>query len=97
LQRADIEVSDPPPAIPIPAHQAMLAELLERIIEHLDDATPLQPYCFDDTAWVGFRLGEMLPMNFSLKQKLLELDDPVERLEIVRQFLQDKGLLNPSK
>ena len=97
LQRADIDVSDPPLAIPIPAQQAMLAELLERIIDHLDDATSLQPYRFDDAAWVGYRLGEMLPMNFSVKQKILELDDAALRLDVVRQFLQDKGLLNQSR
>ena len=97
LQRADIDVSDPPLAVPIPAHQAMLAELLERIIEHIDDATPLQPYRLDDAAWVIDRLGEMLPMSLALKQKILERNDPDSGFDIVRQFLQDKGLLNPSR
>ena len=36
---------------------------------------------FDDAAWVGYRLAELLPLPVSLKQSLLELEDARRRLE----------------
>ena len=97
LQRADIEVAESTEPILISAEQEMLASLLARIFDHLEDATPFQPFRFDDVEWVGYRLGELLPMSDSRKQRMLELEDASARLDLVRQYLQDKGLLNASK
>ena len=36
---------------------------------------------FDDAAWVGARLAELLPIELADKQALLELDDPIARLD----------------
>ena len=36
---------------------------------------------FDDAAWVGARLTELLPMELNDKQALLELADPIARLD----------------
>ena len=36
---------------------------------------------FDDAAWVGARLTELLPIELNDKQLLLELDDPIARLD----------------
>ena len=38
---------------------------------------------FDDAAWIGARLAELLPIELTDKQALLELDDPIERLRYV--------------
>jgi hypothetical protein len=97
LQRADIETAQEEASTSLSAQHEFLADLLTRIIDHIEDATHLQPFRFDDAVWVGYRLGELLPMHPALKQKLLELDDHCARLDAVHQFLQDKGLLNPSK
>lgn len=97
LQRADIEVSEPAGPIPLESRYEFFADLLARIIDNIEDATPLQPYRFDDAVWVGYRLSELLPMSLTVKQELLEIDDHWARLDIVRRFLQDKGLLNPAK
>ena len=56
-----------------------LAALLKRLIE------PLPLYrgvatAFDDAAWVGGRLIELLPLELPRKQSLLELRDPAARL-----------------
>ena len=36
---------------------------------------------FDDAAWIGARLTELLPIELADKQALLELEDPIERLD----------------
>jgi Lon protease-like protein len=36
---------------------------------------------YDDAVWVGYRLSELLPLSLAQKQALLELTDPLTRLE----------------
>ena len=62
-----------------PAHEP-LAALLRRLIEPLPLYHGVAP-SFDDAAWVGGRLVELLPLKLELKQSLLEMRDPLERLE----------------
>lgn len=57
-----------------------LAALLRRIMEPLPLYHGVAP-SFDDAAWVGGRLIELLPLPLELKQLLLEMPDPNERLE----------------
>jgi uncharacterized protein len=97
LQRGEIELHDQPASQALSQQHQFLADLLSRIIDQIADGKPLPPYRFDDTNWVGCRLSEMLPMNASFKQELLELDDGGKRLEIIHHYLREKGLLNPSK
>ena len=49
---------------------------LEELAEHYEHVERK----FDDAAWVGARLAELLPIELADKQALLELDDPIERL-----------------
>ncbi|ANQ86981.1 ATP-dependent protease La [Azoarcus olearius] len=76
----------------VPAGQAELLPLLKAIVGELGDRLP-EPHRFDDAAWVGARYAEVLPIPLVARQKLLELDDVVSRLEIVQQFLHQRGLL----
>jgi Lon protease-like protein len=46
----------------------------------------------EDAEVLGYRLVEVLPVPALAKQKLLELDDPIERLIIVRRYLKQRGL-----
>ena len=50
---------------------------LEELAEHYQHVEKK----FDDAAWVGARLAELLPIELTDKQALLELDDPIARLE----------------
>lgn len=64
-----------------PEH-ALLAELLRRILlqiasEHAEPA----PMLFENAAWVGWRLAELLPLQMPQRQELLQLDDPHARLQ----------------
>jgi Lon protease-like protein len=53
----------------------------------------LLPHRFDDAGWVANRWCELLPIPLLAKQKLMELQDPLVRLELVDDFLRQKGVL----
>ena len=53
----------------------------------------LQPYRFDKAGWVANRWCEILPIPLAAKQRLLELDEPLMRLQLVDEFLRGKGVV----
>ena len=64
-----------------PQH-GLLAMVLERILEqvggeHAD--VPMSRY--EDAAWIGWRLAELLPLSDPQRQALLQEDDPHARLD----------------
>jgi uncharacterized protein len=64
-----------------PEH-AMLGIVLERILEQVGgEHSKAPPGRFDDAAWVGWRLAELLPLQESQRQSLLQLDDAHSRLD----------------
>ena len=95
LLRASVEPIAPEPEAPIPPKFLGCANLLRLIAADAGKAQFDVPYRFDDAAWVGYRLTEALPVPLIAKQKLLELNDPVVRLEILYRFLEQRGLLAP--
>ncbi len=81
-----------PATLPVPEAQAELLPLLRAIAAEPGRSLP-QPHRFDDAAWVGARYIELLPVPLLAKQRLLELEDVLSRLEIIQQFLHQRGLL----
>ena len=72
-----------------------LGKLIKRV-QH-DDAsaekiTLLAPYKLDDCGWVANRWCELLPMPLALKQRLMEMDNPLLRLELVCDILESQGI-----
>ena len=54
---------------------------------------PVQaPYQLDDCGWVANRWCELLPMPLEQKQRLMELDNPLLRLELVNDLLERNGI-----
>jgi len=53
----------------------------------------LEPFHFDDAGWVANRWCEILPISLAAKQKLMTLDDPLIRLQLVDEFLRSKGVI----
>lgn len=85
-------LADAPPQ-PVPeAHQALLP-LLRAVVADAGAERIPQPHAFDDAAWVGYRYAEVLPIQPLARQRLLELTDPVSRLEIIHAYLARQGLL----
>ena len=73
--------AEPSPQLPLPdavrAPGATVRRALDELAEHYEHVERK----FDDAAWVGARLTELLPIELADKQALLELDDPIERLD----------------
>ena len=94
LLRARVELLPEAPRQAVPeAHQSLVI-LLEQIVADLGPERLPEPHAFDDAAWVGYRLTEVMPVQPLAKQKLLELDDPLSRLEILHKYLAQKGLVS---
>ena len=93
LLRATVELIDEVEGQEIPAAQQGLLPLLRKIVSDLGPDKMPEPHAFDDATWVGYRLTEILPVKALAKQKLLELDDPVSRLEILYAYLAQRQLV----
>lgn len=79
----------------VPDQYERMMPLLHAVIRELGDApnAPATPHRFDDAHWVGLRFAEILPIPAAAKQTLLEVDDDIDRLEIIFRFLASKSLL----
>ena len=93
LVRASIDLIEPEPAATLPSEFAACANLLELVVADKSAAVFAEPHRFDDATWVGYRLTEILPVPLAAKQRLLELDDSVLRLQILYRFLEQRGLI----
>lgn len=93
LLQARIEPIAAEPALPVPEALAALVPLLQAMAADAGAERLPPPHRFDDAAWVGYRFCELLPIPAIARQKLLELEDPVSRLEIVFKFLAQRNLV----
>lgn len=93
LTRAEVAFLEPEPVQKIPTDYARLVPLLRAVVDDLGDRGPPKPHRFFDAAWVGYRWCEVLPIPLLARQKLLELEDSVSRLQIIFRFLAQKGLV----
>jgi Lon protease-like protein len=93
LQHAEIEPVAEPATQEVPERFARLVPLLRVIVADLGDQAPPLPHRFYDATWVGYRYSEVLPIPNAARQKLLELEDSISRLEILYRFLEQKKLI----
>ena len=64
-----------------PEH-ATLGIVLQQIAEQVGgEIAKAPPARFDEAAWVGWRLAELLPLQESQRQALLQIEDPHARLD----------------
>ena len=82
LFRARVRVLPEPAPRPLPEAYGLLAEVLGRFMEKVGDQYPTwSEEQLQDAVWVGYRLAELLPLGGVEKQHLLELSDPMARLQ----------------
>jgi len=93
LMQASIELIADDGPLPVPLERQRLLPLLRRIAGDMGPARIPELHRYDDAEWVGFRITEILPVQNLAKQKLLELEDPISRLEILEKFLDQRNLL----
>ena len=77
----------------VPAQFGALPDLLRLVIADKSEAVFAPPHALDSASWVGYRLSEILPVPLAAKQKLLELEGALPRLEILYRFLEQRGLV----
>jgi len=83
LNLAEVDPLTPEPAVAVPARHARLAALLKNVLPQLGEVYEGFEMRLDDAAWVGHRLAEILPISPADKQRCLELDDPLQRLDVL--------------
>ena len=85
---AQVEWCDPDPDDELRPEHAVLGALLQGILEQFGGEHAAAPRArFDDAAWVGWRLSELLPLADDQRQILLQEDDPHARLDRLLDLL----------
>ncbi len=86
-------------ATPVPPDLEPIAEALGRLVARLqeqgmaEEQLPLQlPLQLGDCGWVANRWCELLRLPLEMQQRLMELDNPLVRLELVGDILQRRGI-----
>jgi Lon protease-like protein len=99
---AEVEAVADDVALEIPDDLKHTATALQRLIDTIEERRREQggsvrlpigmPYLLDDCGWVANRWCELVPMQLELKQRLMELDSPLMRLELVSDLLARTGI-----
>jgi len=99
---AEVEAVADDVALEIPDDLKHTATALQRLIDTLEERRREQggsvrlpigmPYLLDDCGWVANRWCELVPMQLELKQRLMELDSPLMRLELISDLLARTGI-----
>ena len=94
LMMAQVEFLEVERGLPMPEEKQHLVGLLEMFMEHEAVKGLGLTVDFDDARDVGARLAELLPCENHFKQKLLEIKNPLARLDELEKLilrLQDSG------
>ena len=96
---ADVGHIDPDLTVPIPQDLRKASTALAQVLYTLKQRDPETPTAMvptaaqlDDCGWVANRWCELLPVPLELKQRLMELDNPLVRLELVGDVLERTGI-----
>ncbi len=96
---ADVGHIDPDLTVPIPQDLRKASTALAQVLHTLKQRDPETPTAIvptaaqlDDCGWVANRWCELLPVPLELKQRMMELDNPLVRLELVGDVLERTGI-----
>lgn len=72
----------------VPAEFGVLATILRRLAEQVGGELGTADHAlFDQSAWVAWRLAELLPLELEERQQLLQADAANERLRLLAEWL----------
>jgi Lon protease-like protein len=98
LWMAEAELVEDDRVVHIPSELRGAADALDRVLASLHDVPqhrwPVQPpFRLDDCGWVANRWCELLPLPNQQKHNMLMLDNPLIRLELLHDVLDEHGLI----
>jgi Lon protease-like protein len=87
LARARVALLDEEADAPLEPDADLCARVLRKAVESGGEALVEPPLRYASAAWVSARLAELLPLSLAAKQRLLEMDDARDRVEILRRLI----------
>lgn len=98
LWMAHTELMEDDLAVAVPSELQGAADALERVLAQLHDMPEerwpvLPPFRLDDCGWVANRWCDLLPLPNAQKHSLLMLDNPLIRLELMHDLLDEHGYI----
>lgn len=94
LNVGTIELLPDEPDVPLPDEYEPLADILAAVLDDLGKLYDSLPRQLGSAGWVANRFLEILPIRIEEKQALLDNNDPMGRLMLVREVL-DKARPDP--
>jgi uncharacterized protein len=88
LNLASVEWNPDPVDVPIDPKFEPLVGLLRQTLSRLSNLSEFIEPRYEDATWVSYRMAELLPLPVGLQQKLLEMQGPNERLELLAPLLE---------
>jgi Lon protease-like protein len=98
LWMAEVELLADDLVVPVPSELQGASDALDRVLDSLHEIPEqrwpvLPPFRLDDCGWVANRWCDLLPLANPQKHKLLMLDNPLIRLELLHDMLDEHGLI----
>ncbi len=100
LEMGSVQAMDDDPLATLNARHTGAAFALGRAIATLDAQQQkpfLPPYRLDVPGWVANRWAEILPISTEARQRLMELADGTQRLDVVDHYLRQHGIVGESQ
>ena len=86
LNIGEIKIIDNEADFKAPPNFDVMISLLRAILEDIDLYDEREKF-FQSASWVSFRFAEILPLEIDDKQKCLEFDDPILRLNFLEPLI----------
>jgi Lon protease-like protein len=83
LTTASIQLLTDKETISVPDELVSLRGMLRNVLIKNKLGEAPEEKQFNDANWLGYRLTEVLPVENVIRQRLLEIDDPIERLHMI--------------
>jgi len=88
LAHGSVRFWPPEPEVRMPPEYGLLGTILERLNDRSGTVfSNVTQDRYEDASWVGFRLAEALPLENRERQHLLQMTDPIIRLDQLMQYL----------
>jgi hypothetical protein len=88
LTVARAELIPAEPVTELPPEYIPMADFLRQLVKQIPHLYANVTIKYGDASWVGNRLAELMPLHLTQKQTLLELNEPIQRLERLRRLME---------